>query len=524
MSEEQNYPPEMKKFLDEFITLASTEKSFKKGNNNMMQSALFYEKFRTAVENQEDHLIFKNAVSRIARRKIALSFGVTADSLFDDLMTELAWADYVNLEMLSDEDIVKIKHIIARYLSLLTHVKTKMPLYDVQKIILGWMASEIDEIFFCRKRQELLVDFTYNSLKDNLTFSTEDLFCRSEIQLKLAILTLIFKPDYSYAQYWTARKVFPEFTNFSLEKSKEIGHHFDNVLSQIDKYIKNPYNKNYISYLKKYIAPFLLIKELPNFHSDLSAIKDNRETLKNWLMDVYDKLVMKTNAKVLRGTVRSIIFIFITKISLAFLVEMPYDQFSHGSIVYLPLAINVLLPPVLMLFAGFSVQKPALKNRDMIYKAIDNLTIYQKIDSKIYNIGPRRRTILEKIFNFFFTIFNIAVIAGVVFLLIKIGFNVISVTLFFTFVSAVSFFAFRIRNIALELVMQLSKDNIVVSVIELVFMPFVLIGKLLSATLTKANPFTITLDLLIEAPLKSILKITNSWLRFISQKKEDIDI
>ena len=524
MNEEQNYPPEMKKFLEQFIILASKEKSFKKGNDNMMQSALFYEKFRTAVEYQEDHLIFKNAVSRIVRRKIALSFGVTADSLFDDLMTELAWADYVNLEILSEEDVVKIKHIIARYLSLLTHVRTKLALYEVQKIIIGWMASEIDEVFFCRKRQELLIDFTYKSLKDNLTYSTEELYCRSEIQLKLAILTLIFKPDYSYAQYWTAKKVFPEFAGFSLEKSKEIGRHFDNVICQIDKYIKNPYNKNYISYLKKYIAPFLLLKELPNFHSDLGLIKDSRETLKNWLMDVYDKMVLKTSDKVLRGTVRAIIFIFITKISLAFLIEMPYDQLSRGSIDYLPLAINVLLPPILMLFAGFSVQKPAAKNRDMVYQAIDNLTIYHKVDSKVFNIGPKHKTALEKFFNFLFTIFNIAVIAGVVILLKKIGFNVISITLFFTFVSAVSFFAFRIRNIALELVMQISKDNIVVSAIELVFMPFILIGKFLSATLTKSNPFTVTLDFLIEAPLKSILKITNSWLRFVSQKKEDIDI
>jgi hypothetical protein len=71
--------------------------------------------------------------------------------------------------------------------------------------------------------------------------------------------------------------------------------------------------------------------------------------------------------------------------------------------------------------------------------------------------------------------------------------------------------------------MQVTRENILVSIVEFVFLPFILIGKILSNVITKSNPFTITLDFLIEAPLKSIIKITNSWLRFIRQKKEDLD-
>ena len=72
--------------------------------------------------------------------------------------------------------------------------------------------------------------------------------------------------------------------------------------------------------------------------------------------------------------------------------------------------------------------------------------------------------------------------------------------------------------------MQVFRENMIVSVIEFVFLPFILIGKFLSAVITKSNPFTITLDFLIEAPLKTIIKISNSWFRFIKQKKDDIDM
>jgi hypothetical protein len=523
-TESSLYALEVQKFLEEFIELASSDKNLKKGNDKMMHSAFLYEKFRTAMEYQEDHLIFKNAVSRIIRRQYALSFSVTADSLFNDLLNELAWADYINIDSLTDEEVSKIKSVINRYLVLLGAVKSRtMPKYDAQKIIIGWMSSEIDEIFFCRKRQELMVNFAYNSLKDNLKQTEPASEKLHEIQLKLSILTLIFKPDYSYAQYWLAKKIFPEFEHFNLEYAAQIGKHFDNVVGQIDKVFKNRFSKEYLSYTKRYIVPFILIKELPNYQGNLKPILDSREKLTDWLMDVYDRLIDKTKTKVWRGTFRALIFILLTKISLAFIVEMPFDQMLRGSINYIPLAINIFVPPLIMLFAGLSVKTPSANNRPTVYSAVSNLLSYGKLESKSFYIGEKKKSPAEVFFNVLYFIFNLAVLFGVTYLLFKIGFNLVSVTLFFIFISAVSFFSFRIRNIALELAIQVTRENILVSIVEFVFLPFILIGKILSNVITKSNPFTITLDFLIEAPLKSIIKITNSWLRFIRQKKEDLD-
>jgi hypothetical protein len=525
MENEKKFPREMKDFLEEFISLISKDRNLSQGNDKMMHTALFYEKFRRAVEYQEDHLIFKNAVSRIVKRRYSLSFSLTPESLFEDLMNELAWADYINLETLSDHDIANIKKILSRYLILLKELKPKsIPRYEAEKMVIGWLACEIDEVLFCRKQQEALIDFAFFCLKDNLKYvNHQEIGKEGEIQLKLSILTSVYKPDYAYAQYWLVRKLFPDFSGFDSSQAVDIGSHFDNIIKQTEKIFKSPHSKEFLSYTKKYIAPFILMKELPKYYSNLEEFRSDPEKFKNSLMDVYDKLLTKTKEKVWRGTFRALIFIFLTKISLAFLIEMPFDQFAHGKIVYIPLIINIFLPPLLMLFAGLSVKTPPVKNRQIVYQSIDNLIIYQKIDSKPSYIGLKHRTPTDIIFNTLYLIFNLAILIGVIYYLSKIGFNVVSIALFFTFVSAVSFFAFRIRNIALELMMHILRENFFISIIEFVFLPFILIGKLLSAAITKSNPFTITLDFLIEAPLKSIIKITNSWLRFIKQKKEDLD-
>lgn len=523
--ENANYSVETQKFIEEFITLSS-KKNLQTGNEQMMHSALFYEKFRTAVEYQEDHLIFKNAVSRIIRRKYALSFSVSAESLYNDLIDELAWADYINPEVLTHVEVSRIKETINRYITLIHSVRPSVfKQYDHQKIIIGWMAAEIDEILYNHRRQELIIEFAYQSIKDNLRSNVPEIFRReSELQLKLAIITLLFKPDYSYVQYWVAKKIYPDFNNFTLEKAREIGSHFEEFLYKIEKVFNSPFKRDYLIYVKKNLAPFLLIKELPNYQNNLELYKSQPQVLHIWLMDIYDHQVLRARDKVWRGTIRALIFILITKISLALLLEIPYDRLFQDGISYFPLFINILVPPALMFFSGLSIVRPSLKNREVVSDMVNNLIFYQRVDNKPFFINPRRKSGVELFFDFLYFILNIAILFAVVYFLDKIGFNALSIILFFFFVSAVSFFSFRIRNIALELSAHRLRENFFISTIEFLFLPFVQIGKILSAAISKTNPFILTLDFLIEAPLKSIIKLTNSWLRFIKQKKEDIDV
>ncbi|MDO8444051.1 MAG: hypothetical protein Q7S80_00925 [bacterium] len=72
--------------------------------------------------------------------------------------------------------------------------------------------------------------------------------------------------------------------------------------------------------------------------------------------------------------------------------------------------------------------------------------------------------------------------------------------------------------------MKRSRDDALTSTLEFIFLPFIRIGRYLSDRIAAFNPFILALDFLIEAPLKSIIKITNLWFKFINTKKEDLEL
>ncbi len=514
------------KFFENFFTSDTKARNINSENDKAVSSALIYEKFRVALEYQEEHLIFKNAISRIVRRKYTLSSSISADKLFQDLVIELSWANYLNPETIDPKESESIVKILERYLAILKYSESVyLSKHELQKKIINWMACEIEELLNPVPERESLVDFCYSVLKNDLnTDGSKITEIENEHQLKLAIFVLIYKPDQSLIEYWVLNTIYPKWRSFSTEEAKRFAKSFEPNNNSVNKEIFNRYRTKYLQYTKRNVVPFILINNLRKVKEySAGSIDKNYLTLKSDLLKIYDQLVSESQEKVWRGTIRALIFILMTKISLAFLLELPFDRYLTGEINYVSLTINVCLPPVLMLFLGSFLKSPGEKNRVVLAKAIDNILYLGKIGGNKFKLAKTKISSTEKLFNLFYTTFSVGIIGLVVWLLLHLEFNFLSILLFFIFVSAVSFFSFRIRNIVLELLMTNSKENWVVSLIEFVFLPFIRIGKHISERLSRSNPFILALDFLIEAPLKTIIRIVNSWLKFINTKKEEIE-
>ena len=104
-----------------------------------------------------------------------------------------------------------------------------------------------------------------------------------------------------------------------------------------------------------------------------------------------------------------------------------------------------------------------------------------------------------------------------------LGFSIISQIIFLFFLSIVSFFAFRVREISNDY--QL-KDNYNESfwetLLDYIFLPIVKLGQFLSNQISKFNILSFIFDFIIEAPLKTFLEILENWLHFVRVKKEEI--
>lgn len=57
---------------------------------------------------------------------------------------------------------------------------------------------------------------------------------------------------------------------------------------------------------------------------------------------------------------------------------------------------------------------------------------------------------------------------------------------------------------------------------DLFYLPFVVIGRWLSEKYARVNLVTLILDMVIELPLKTILRLVRQWAAFINAKKDEI--
>jgi len=514
------------KFLRDFSETLPDPKQIGKGNERMIGSAFVYEKIRVALEYQEDHLVFKNAISRILRRKYALWTVKDSKQLVADLISELAWANYLNPEALGFETVVKIEKIVDRYLTLLNTIQSgHFARHEWQKMVIDWLACEIEEIFYPVLENRIILDYAFEAILPGLDLAGSRLSPEeNKIQLLIAIYTQLFKPDLPKIQYFVIKQIYPDWQSPNLEQIKKIARSFDPYFNKVDRAINHPFRKRYYGFVKKNIPTFILLRKvMMSSKVDVDKIKERPAVLVNLIIEAYNNSVLESRRKVWRGTFRALIFILLTKISLAFILEIPFDRYLTGTVDYLSLIINVSLPPFLMFVAGTFVKSPPAKNLPLITKAAKEIISGTQIEGKPFKLVEEKPTRTFHFFNVIYSIFTLTILLGVIRLLLYLHFNFVSIVLFFLFVSIVSFFSFRIRNIALELAMKRTRDDALTSTLELLLLPFINIGKQISERFNRFNPFIIILDFLIEAPLKIIIKIMNSWLRFVNIKKEELE-
>ena len=93
--------------------------------------------------------------------------------------------------------------------------------------------------------------------------------------------------------------------------------------------------------------------------------------------------------------------------------------------------------------------------------------------------------------------------------------------IFLFFVSVVTFFSYRIRQIVRELRLD-DKESMLTPLVDFFFMPILSLGKFFSQEIAKLNFFIFVFDFLIEAPFKMIFEIVEEWISFVRKRKEEI--
>jgi hypothetical protein len=237
---------------------------------------------------------------------------------------------------------------------------------------------------------------------------------------------------------------------------------------------------------------------------------------------IADRRIKDSKTKLRRGTIRAIIYLFITKMIFALLLEVPAERLIYGVIHQIPLAINVLFPPVLMLLVGMLIRPPAKENIERIKRGVDELLSPEGPKGREIRVPYKRGWFGALLFTLAY-LFTFLVSFGLVYaFLMALHFTWVSALIFMFFLCVVSFFAFRLRLSSREYVAAERPDNIGTIVADFFSLPVLRVGRLLSETVSRFNVFIFFFDFIIEAPFKIFLNLLEEWSAFMKEKKEQL--
>ena len=112
---------------------------------------------------------------------------------------------------------------------------------------------------------------------------------------------------------------------------------------------------------------------------------------------------------------------------------------------------------------------------------------------------------------------------GILFwILLQLNFSIVSQIIFVAFICLIGFAGAKIRQRAKELSVEKEKESGLIFLMDFFFLPFVLVGKWLSARLTKVNLIILLLTFVWETPFQVFVEFLENWSSFLKEKKEEI--
>lgn len=490
--------------------------------------ALVYERVRNAVEYREDHLILRAAIERILRRRFSLNSDGRGEA--ENLLRELLWARYFDNGVLGAEDTVIIQGLINKYVLLRRQMivgrDEEIKSY-LDQYLMDLLTCEIEETLQPESAniQSNLSSFIFQVLRRKIKIEglKED---QKDAFFLVAIEKVYGKSDRAYLRYHLFITFYKTFEKHSEKELQTLGVKLPVIFKKIDDMVANPYVDNLAKFVRKQLPPFLilfaLIKSKPD---ELQTILTSKERLWTEIDQTCRDKYQHLGARIRTLAIRSFIYILLTKMIFAIILEVPISIYFYGEINKNAIIINSIFPPILMIgILGFFKVPGDDNTRKIFQRIVDIIDNDKSFESKVAFVPKKslpKRPLLIFGFTVFYSLTFLITLSLIYEFLNNLGFNLVSQAIFIFFVSIVSFFSYRIRQVTKELRLE-EKASILAPIGDFFFMPMLSLGKFFSSGIAKLNFFIFIFDFIIEAPFKLIFEVVEEWISFVRKRKEEI--
>jgi hypothetical protein len=469
-----------------------------------------YEQLRNIAEYTEQHLILRATIERFLKRH--MQFTGNPRKIGFELVEELTQERYIQNDSITQHTVDRID----AYLDYYTRLQASLhhtPRDKTTRWATQAASVAVEQLLNPSPKTGAFIDFAYKQCMgaiepaDFATTNQNDF----EAAVYCAVHRALLKSDEATTRAY--------FILADPQRSQTVDAYIY-ANKQIDELFDAPLTIRLSRVISRNGAPLRIIYETvlqsPNSHETIRQ----PAKLSARIIAVANDQYQTTHSRLVKSIIRTLAFVFITKALIGLLIEVPYDIWQHGQVLIIPLVVNMLFPPLYMATAAWSVKKPDKANTHALKQQIDRI-LFESPNPLRYRAPSRNISRgLSMAFTAVYALAYAASFGLVIWLLLKLDFSWVHIGVFFLFFSAVSFFRFRLIQSSRELDVNDRRESFFAIIADFFYTPFIKLGEWLSARYRQINVLTVILDLMIEMPLKTTLRILQEWVRFMRDKRE----
>jgi len=488
--------------------------------------ASFYEKIRGVVDWREEHLLRKTAIERILKRRMLLR--ITED-FAEPFLQELIRGGHFPNENIPVTKIEEIQKIVEKYAYLLEHSSqegTEKVLAELQTWLLSIAASEIEETLAPPIRERALIEFMAQDMKEQVQLQETDNITDEEksLQISVAVERALFKLDEATITHHVLEKKYQDWKAPNDITLQQLAGKLPQVKNELHKIIYHPLAERFYQLMEKYDSPYLILGDILTLHpTEFEQFSLDATAMESAVEETYKTRLQRLKGRMQRAAVYSTISVFLTKVLVAFAIEIPLDKYITGDFNQMALWISVAVPPLLMLLLVLSIKTTTEENFQRLMMRVMKIT-YGKKNGEVLEISlaRRKRPMIE---NFIKTIYLLSFLLSfglISWALWQVNFSILSIIVFLSFVSLVAFAGTKIRQRGRELLVGKEKQGFIYTIFDLFSLPIIQTGGWLSRQVARYNILVVIFNFLIEVPYQVFIEFLEQWRSFLREKREEV--
>lgn len=463
-----------------------------------------YEQLRNAAEYTEEHLLLHRAIRRFYKRLFLTRDDRRIAASGEELIVELTLAGYLQNDTIPVATVEKISRLAVDFYT--TQSRHSKDAWGV-----NILAVEAERLLNDDTKRLVFSQFAYDHFLESIdkTKVLNGKVSHYEVALFIAVQKALLKSDQASIRASLLRRYQQSPTNSDYAATNKM----------LDKVFEAAGTEKLFRLVDRRGAPFRILWRLIDEHEDFNRLLSSREQFLSAYETQINNEYARLDKRINRGIIKSVLFLIITKVLIGISIEVPYDYLAHGEIIMLPLIINLFFPPLYMILLRITLTQPSTANTQALIDTIDEL-LYSKDDALV--LTQRAGRGFGTAFNVLYSLFFLIIFAGATWGLYSLGFSILHMLIFFVFLSTASFLGFRLSRQIRELeVVQGQQDGVTI-IRDFLYIPFVVVGRWMSEKYSRINIVAMTLDMVIELPLKTVLYLMRQWGAFINSKKDEL--